>query len=192
MNLEDVGDTNQAVADSAEREAAGTQRDQANESEPAEAAPTAEPDAAADKLRDAESKRDEYLAMAKRVQADFDNYRRRTNAASLESYDSGRASVIEQVLPVLDNLERAVAAAKDDTTREGITLVVKQMSDILNKWGVAVIDRVGEAFDPNLENAVMRAEPGEGQPGAVLEVLQKGYKLGARVLRHAMVKVAAE
>ncbi|MDR1262814.1 MAG: nucleotide exchange factor GrpE [Oscillospiraceae bacterium] len=166
----------------------------ANESvqEVQEATPVIGDASASEHLRKLESQRDEYLTMAQRVQADFDNYRRRTHAASLESYDNGRASVIEQVLPVLDNLERAVASSQDETTRAGVALVVKQMSDMLDKWGVAVIDRVGEAFDPNVENAVMRAEPGEGEPGAVIQVFQKGYKLGSRVLRHAMVKVAAE
>ncbi|MDR2658201.1 MAG: nucleotide exchange factor GrpE [Oscillospiraceae bacterium] len=157
-----------------------------------EATPVVGDASVSERLRKVESQRDEYLTMAQRVQADFDNYRRRTQAASLESYDNGRASVIEQVLPVLDNLERAVASAQDETTRAGVALVVKQMSDMLDKWGVAVIDRAGEAFDPNVENAVMRAEPGEGEPGVVIQVFQKGYKLGSRVLRHAMVKVAAE
>jgi molecular chaperone GrpE len=157
-----------------------------------EAKPITQEELLAEQLKAAQSQRDEYLAMAQRVQADFENYRRRTNASSLESYDSGRANVIEQVLPVLDNLERAVLSAQDETTKAGVALVVKQMADLLNKWGVSSIDRAGEAFDPNLENAVMRAEPGEGEPGTVCQVLQKGYKLGSRVLRHAMVKVAAE
>ncbi|MDR0397137.1 MAG: nucleotide exchange factor GrpE [Oscillospiraceae bacterium] len=178
--------------DAAERPEAESADAAPAQDEPIQEAKPVEEDNPAEQLRRLESQRDEYLALAQRVQADFDNFRRRTNASALESYDNGRASVIEQVLPVLDNLERAVASAQDDTTRAGVALVARQMSDMFDKWGVAVIDRPGEAFDPNLENAVMRAEPGEGTPGSVIQVLQKGYKLGSRVLRHAMVKVAAE
>ncbi|MDR1598813.1 MAG: nucleotide exchange factor GrpE [Oscillospiraceae bacterium] len=185
-------DTRPEAAEQPEQETAQAETAAAPDGTVQEAIPVEDETPTSEQLRKLESQRDEYLAMARRVQADFDNFRRRNNASALESYDNGRASVIEQVLPVLDNLERAVASAQDETTRAGVALVVKQLGGMLDKWGVAVIDRAGEAFDPNLENAVMRAEPGEGKPGEVIQVLQKGYKLGPRVLRHAMVKVAAE
>ncbi|MDR2504491.1 MAG: nucleotide exchange factor GrpE [Oscillospiraceae bacterium] len=134
--------------------------------------------------------RDEYLEYAKRMKADFENYRRRNAADSLEQYDNGRARIIEDTLPILDNIERAVDAAKDEVTRQGVALVLKQLQDLYAKWGVTSIDRTGEPFDPMLEHAVMQGEGADGDSGKVLQVLQKGYKLGGRVLRFAMVKVA--
>jgi len=132
------------------------------------------------------------LEFCKRERADFENYKRRTRADGLEQYDSGRARVIGDTLPVLDNLERAVQSAKDEDTRQGVLLIVKQMNSLLEKWGVSVIDRMGERFDPNLEDAVITGGADEGTPGSVVEVLQKGYKLGTRILRPAMVKVVSE
>lgn len=143
-------------------------------------------------LEEALAQREEYLNLAQRVQADFDNYRRRNNAACSEAYDNGRHTVIEQMLPVLDNLERAVDSAKEKATREGISLVLRQMLELMQKWGVECIDRTGEVFDPRLENAVLQGGPEEGEPGTVCLVMQKGYRIGSRVLRHAMVKVVAE
>ncbi|MDR1570786.1 MAG: nucleotide exchange factor GrpE [Oscillospiraceae bacterium] len=143
-------------------------------------------------LEEAVAKQDEYLEFAKRERADFENYKRRTRSESLEQYDSGRAKVIEDMLPVVDSLEFAVASAKDDDTRQGVQLVVKQMNGLFEKWGVSPIDRPGEPFDPQIEHAVMRGEANEGSPGLVLQVLRKGYKMGSRVLRPAMVKVGSE
>ena len=146
----------------------------------------------ASKLAEAEAKCQEYIEFAKRERAEFMNYKRNNQNESLRQYDNGRASVIESILPINDNLERAVAAAKDEATRQGVELVLRQLTELMDKWGVSIIDRAGEAFDPTLENAVMRGEPGEGEPGTVTQVFQKGYKLGSRILRHAMVKVASD
>jgi molecular chaperone GrpE len=143
-------------------------------------------------LAQANAQRDEYLALAQRVQADFENYRRRNVAAATEAYDSGRLSIIEQVLPVLDNIERAVEAAQDEATREGVSLVRRQLSDLFERWGLTPIDRGGEPFDPAMENAVLQGGPEEGAPGTVSAVLQKGYRFGSRVLRHALVRVVGE
>ena len=90
-------------------------------------------------------------------------------------------------------MERALAAeSNDQALKEGVTLVYRQLSDVLEKRGVTVIDRTGEKFDPALENAVMQGTADEGEPGTVCAVLQKGYRMGDFVLRHAMVKVVAE
>lgn len=134
---------------------------------------------------------EEYLTLAQRVQADFDNYRRRNNAARQEAYEDGKRDTLEKVLPVLDNMERALLAAGDEESplRSGVDMVLRALLEILKKEGVEVIDRVGEPFDPELENAVMRAGAEEGEPGSVCEVLQKGYRIGQKVIRHAMVKV---
>ena len=146
-------------------------------------------------LQAAEAKQEEYLNMAQRVQADFDNFRRRNQNVRKEAYDDGAGSFAAAMLPVLDNMERAIGAAQDSadpSLREGIEMVHRQFCEVFAKHGIAVIDRIGEKFDPNLENAVMQAAPGEGEPGTVSEVLQKGYQMGNTVLRHAMVKVVPE
>lgn len=146
-----------------------------------------------DPLAEAEAKAEEYLNLAQRVQADFDNYRKRTKATRAEAYEDGAREFIKQLLPVVDNLERAVQQeSSDENLLTGVRLVYKQLTDALEKRGVTVIDRQGEKFDPALENAVMQGTADEGEPGTVCAVLQKGYKMGDQVIRHAMVKVVAE
>ena len=157
----------------------------------AEAAPEEAP--VDDPLKAAQAQAEEYLNMAQRVQADFENYRRRTKATRAEAYEDGAREFIKQLLPVVDNLERAIAQeSSDETLMTGVKLVHKQLMETLEKRGVELIDRPGEKFDPNLENAVMQGTADEGEPGTVCAVLQKGYKMGDFVLRHAMVKVVAE
>ncbi len=138
-------------------------------------------------------KAEEYLNMAQRVQADFDNFRRRNANVRADAFEDGAREFIKTLLPVMDNLERALMTESQDAAlKQGVEMVFKQLSDTLTKRGVTVIDRKGEKFDPNLENAVMQGTADEGEPGTVCIVLQKGYKLGDIVLRHAMVKVVAE
>ena len=157
-----------------------------------EAADTAEAPAD-DPLAAAQAQAEEYLNLAQRVQADFENFRRRNKATRAEAYEDGAREFIKQLLPVVDNLERAVAQeSSDETLMTGVKLVYKQLMETLEKRGVTVIDRPGEKFDPNLENAVMQGTADEGEPGTVCVVLQKGYKMGDFVLRHAMVKVVEE
>ena len=144
-------------------------------------------------LKEAQAKAEEYLDMAQRVQADFDNCRRRTRATRAEAFEDGAREFIKGLLPVVDNLERALAQeSADEGLMTGVRLVYRQLMEALEKRGVTVIDRKGEKFDPNLENAVLQGTPEEGEPGTVCAVLQKGYKMGDAVLRHAMVKVVAE
>ena len=146
-------------------------------------------------LEIAEEKAAEYLAMAQRVQADFENFRRRNESVRADSFAEGKRDVAAAMLPVLDNLERASQAAEnsaDEALKSGVELVLKQMNDVYQKLNVTPIDRVGEKFDPNLENAILQGTEDEGEPGTVCQVLQKGYKMGDKVLRHAMVKVVPE
>ena len=146
-----------------------------------------------DPLAAAQAQAEEYLNLAQRVQADFENFRRRTKATRAEAFEDGAREFIKQLLPVVDNLERATAQETcDENLMTGVKLVYKQLMEALEKRGVAVIDRPGEKFDPNLENAVMQGTSDEGEPGTVCAVLQKGYKMGDFVLRHAMVKVVTE
>lgn len=167
----------------------------ANETENAEETSGQDGDALKKELEEANAKTAEYLAMAQRVQADFENYRKRNESVRADAFADGRREVAAAMLPVLDNLERAVGAAADsvdEALKNGMELVLKQMTDIYQKMDVTPIDRKGERFDPNLENAVLQGTAEEGEPGTVCQVLQKGYRMGDRVLRHAMVKVVAE
>ena len=171
-------------------EAAEQAQEQTEETAPAEETPAA---GAEEQLKAAQALADEYLAMAQRVQADFENYRRRTKATRAEAFEDGARELIKQLLPVVDNLERALTQeSSDEGLLTGVRLVYKQLMEALEKRGVTVIDRQGEKFDPNLENAVMQGTSDEGEPGSVCAVLQKGYKMGDFVIRHAMVKVVQE
>ncbi|MEG2950782.1 MAG: nucleotide exchange factor GrpE [Clostridia bacterium] len=150
---------------------------------------------AAEALTAAVAKQEEYLAMAQRVQADFDNFRRRNQNVRKEAFDDGTRTFATTILPVIDNLERAIAAAaesSDASLKEGIEMVCRQLCEVFEKRGITTINRKGELFDPNLENAVMQGVPEDGEPGTVCEVFQKGYQMEGMVLRHAMVKVVPE
>ena len=150
---------------------------------------------AAEALAAAVAKQEEYLAMAQRVQADFENYRRRNQNVRKEAYDDGARAFAAALLPVLDNLERAVSAAAespDASLKEGVEMVCRQFCEAFEKRSITTINRVGEPFDPNLENAVMQGTPEDGEPGTVCEVFQKGYQMDGAVIRHAMVKVVPE
>ena len=144
-------------------------------------------------LEASRQKAEEYLNLAQRVQADFDNFRKRNQSVRADAYEEGGRDVIASLLPVIDNLERAVGIeTTDDKLHTGVEMVLKQLNDLMEKRGVTVIDRQGEPFDPNLENAVIQGTPEDGEKGTVCQVLQKGYKMGNYVLRTAMVKVVPE
>ena len=152
-------------------------------------------DPAKQALDEANAKAAEYLALAQRVQADFENFRRRNESVRADAYADGRKDVAAMMLPVLDNLERAVDAAAgsaDEALKNGVEMVLKQMTDAYAKMEVKPINRLGEKFDPNLENAILQGTEDEGEPGTVCQVLQKGYMIGDKVLRHAIVKVVPE
>lgn len=155
----------------------------------------AAPSVTAEELAAAVAKQEEYLNMAQRVQADFENFRRRNQNVRKEAFDEGASAFAATLLPVIDNMERAIAAAQnsaDESLRSGVEMVYRQLCEAFEKRGITVIDRKGEKFDPNLENAVMQGTPEDGEPGTVCEVFQKGYQLEGKVLRHAMVKVVPE
>lgn len=152
---------------------------------------------AAEALAAAIAKQEEYLAMAQRVQADFENFRRRNQNVRKEAFDDGARAFATTLLPVIDNLERAITAAgknagEGDSLKSGVEMVLRQMCEAFEKRGITPISRQGEKFDPNLENAVMQGAPEDGEPGTVCEVLLKGYQMEGTVLRHAMVKVVPE
>lgn len=177
-----------------EQEAAAAAQE-APDAQQAPEAQEAAPDAAEwqQKLGEAEQKIEEYLSLAQRVQADFDNFRRRNSAVRAEAYEDGKRDTVKELLPVLDNIERALASAGEEESalKTGVEMVHRGLMETLKRMGVEAIDRLGEPFDPELENAVLQGGEDEGEPGTVCAVLQKGYRLGNRVLRHAMVKVVA-
>ena len=128
-----------------------------------------------------------------RLAAEFDNYRKRIDRDRRDQADAAVASAVEDLLPIVDNLERALEAAAGedaDSYREGVELIHRQMLDLLRRRGVTPIESVGADFDPQLHQAVAHEASPEHREGEVMEEFRRGYKLGDRLLRPAMVKVA--
>ena len=128
-----------------------------------------------------------------RTAAEFDNYRKRIDRERRELSEFAAADVLKELLPILDNLERALqapAGADVDAYRKGVEMVQRQMLDLLRKRGVTPIETVGAEFDPNYHQAVTYDVSPDHREGEVIEELQRGYMLGERLLRPAMVKVA--
>ena len=132
--------------------------------------------------------KDDYL----RLRADYDNFRRRNQESALNARKDGVADAVQAILPAIDSIDRALAICVDEKSKEGLLLIKKQIENSLAGLGVTEIPAQGEAFDHNLHNAVQRAEVEESEVGKVLEVYQRGYKLGNKVIRYAMVKVGVE
>lgn len=124
--------------------------------------------------------------------AEFENFRKRTNQEKQGMYNNGVRDTIEKFLPVVDNFERAVAATEDkeSSTYKGIEMILKQMLEVMTSVGVEEIPAEGEPFDPNVHAAVMHIEDESCDENVVVEVFQKGYRHGEKVIRPAMVKVA--
>ena len=130
---------------------------------------------------------DKYLRLA----AEYDNYRKRTAREKEHVYSDAKIDTIKPFLGVLDNLERGVSQFEEgDPHRQGLELICKQFEDVLAKLGVAEIPALSEKFDPEKHNAVMHTEDETAEENTVVEVFQKGYTLGDKILRFAMVKVA--
>ena len=126
-----------------------------------------------------------------RLLAEYDNYRKRTQSEKDAIYSDAVSDTVEKILPVLDNLERSLAASAEDTSpiAEGVRMIEKQFREILGKLGVEEIPASGETFDPDYHNAIMHDEDGEKGENEITEVFLKGYKIGGKVIRHSMVKV---
>lgn len=129
---------------------------------------------------------DKYLRML----AEYDNFRRRTQKEKEGIYADAYESALSAVLPVADNLERAALCTDGESLADGVKMIIKQFSEALGKLGVEAYGARGDAFDPVVHNAVMQIEDEELGENTVAEVLQKGYKKGDKILRHAVVKVA--
>ena len=145
-----------------------------------------------DPLAEAEKQRDEYLDALQRLKAEFDNYRKRVARDQQELVARAAERLVRELLPVVDDLERALEAAaahEEATLEEGVRLVHRALADALAKEGLAEIPTDG-AFDPHTQEALL-SQPSEADEGTVIQVLQKGYSLGDRVLRPARVIVSA-
>jgi molecular chaperone GrpE len=161
-----------------------------------------------DLVSEVERERDEYLELARRTKADFENYRKRVDKEAAQAASRGRAELAAKLIPVLDNLERALAAGDNradrpqagdrasggmepSTLAEGVRLVYAELSAVLSSVGVESFSPRGEEFDPSLHEAMMTKPASPSQAGKVLEVLEKGYRLNGQVLRPARVVVGA-
>ncbi len=137
-----------------------------------------------------QKKYDELYDKHLRTLAEYDNFKRRTQKEKDEIYLNAQAETVLNLLPVLDNLERAVAAEEASSFKDGIQMIVKQLIEILGKMGVTEIEAEGKPFDPNLHNAVMHIEDENLEENVVVEQFAKGYIIKDKVIRHSMVKVA--
>ncbi len=138
--------------------------------------------------KEAQSAKAEAEERSLRVQADFDNFRRRSRKDAEAAGEKGKGDFIIELLPVLDNFERAMGLMSDGPDKDGVDLILKQLQSVLANAGMTELDALDQDFDPNLHHAVLQ-EPSEDKKGKVLMVLQKGYMLGDRLLRPAMVQV---
>ncbi len=130
---------------------------------------------------------DAYLRLA----ADYDNFRKRTVREKELSYGNGKADAVQKLLPVYDNLERALNQPTEDAAyKKGVEMTMTQLVGILNGLGVEIFGNVGDAFDPNIHNAVMHTEEEGVGENIITQVFQKGFKLGDKIVRFAMVQVA--
>ena len=137
---------------------------------------------------------EELTDRVKRQMAEFDNFRKRTEKEKASMFETGQKSVLEKILPALDNFERGLAAVspdqKEDPIVTGMDKIYRQLLTTLESMGVTPIEAVGQPFDPNFHNAVMHVEDEEAGENIVVEEFQKGYLFHDSVLRHSMVKVA--
>jgi molecular chaperone GrpE len=150
--------------------------------------------APADPIAQLAAERDELRDRLLRTAADFDNFRKRSRKDIEEALRTGRESVLREILPVIDNLERAAAAAESSESvgavAEGVRMVLKSFEDTASRIGLERVKALGERFDPALHDAVQQVESADAEPGTILAEAQPGYRLGTRLLRAAMVVVA--
>ena len=150
------------------------------------------------KKKEKKDKKDEKIEeltdRVRRQMAEFDNFRKRTEKEKTQMFETGAKSIVEKILPVVDNFERGLAAVTEEEKGtpfvEGMEKIYKQMMTVLEEAGVKPIEAVGQEFDPNLHNAVMHVEDEKFGENIIAEEFQKGYTYRDSVVRHSMVKVA--
>ena len=135
-----------------------------------------------------EADKADAVHQAQRLQAEFDNYRKRNASLAADCRDDGVRDIIKQLLPVIDNFERALQNAEDTPFSQGVVIIARQLNELLSKCGLEEIPAEGK-FDPTLHDAVMQDNAEGVDSGVITEVLQKGYSVKGRIIRHTMVKV---
>ncbi len=167
----------------------------ANESQDNEESVANEPEVVQSELELAQKLADENYQRYLRVQADFDNFRRRSRQEKEEFAKYASSKLIEQLLPILDNFERAIVTGKETTDTEsilkGIDMVFRLLGQVLEQEGLKPIEAVGQPFNPEYHQAIMTVESAEHEEGIVLEEIQKGYNLKDKILRPSLVKVSS-
>ena len=169
-----------------ETEAEDTTPEEASQEEPEEAEP--QPTEEELKLRkEVAEVKDSYL----RLMAEYENFRRRSAKEKEEISDTAKGTAVAEILPIIDNFERALNVETEDSAyKSGVEMIFKQFIEVLSKLGVEIIDPLGETFDPNIANAVNQIEDPELGENVVAQVFQKGYRVGGKIIRYAMVVVA--
>ena len=185
---------NKESEDKGSAEEAKASEETSGDNKEAEAPKKKGPFAKKEKKDPLKEKVDELNDRVMRQMAEFDNFRKRTDKEKAQMFEQGQGSILEKLLPVIDNFERGLAAVpeaeKDGAFADGMNKIYKQLITELENLGVTPIEAVGKEFDPNLHNAVMQVESEEYESGIVAQELQKGYKFHDTVLRHSMVAVA--
>ena len=157
--------------------------------EPAKKSSPAEPEKTPEQLLQEEV--DQLSDKLLRTMAEYDNFRKRSQRERDAIYPQATASAVGQFVPILDTFERALSApCSDEEFKKGVEMILQNFKETLEKLGVESFGEAGETFDPNLHNAVMHIEDPEKGEGVIVEVFQRGYKMGDRIIRHAMVQVA--
>ena len=172
-------------------------KEEVEEKETSEEQPKEEKKSKSKKKKDKKDEQIEELQdQVKRQMAEFDNFRKRTEKEKNQMFEVGAKSIIEKILPVVDNFERGLASIPEEEQgsafADGMDMIYKQLLNELEQAGVAVIEAVGKEFDPEYHNAVMQVENDELEPGTIAQELQKGYTYRDSVVRHSMVAVVQE
>jgi molecular chaperone GrpE len=154
--------------------------------------PEPQPEPEPDPLTKAETERDEYLELARRTQADFENYRKRVAKDVAAAGERAKVGLVRDLLPVVDNLERALASAQNGEggLAEGVQLVLSELRGVLAREGVEALEPAGEPFDPTVHEALSTRSEDGAKPGVVLDVVEKGYRMNGTVIRPARVVVS--
>jgi molecular chaperone GrpE len=176
----------------AAEESPATEAERVPDDAPGPEVPDAEPEPEEDPLARAEREREEYLALAQRAQADFENYRKRAAREVAAAGERAKGNLVRELLPVVDNLERALASAAEGEQHlaEGVRLVHSELIGVLERNGVEQFDPKGEQFDPELHEALSTRSEDGADAGVVLDTVEKGYRLNGLVLRPARVVVS--
>ncbi len=163
-----------------------TNEEEVKTEETAEEVAETEAETETDKLKkELATQKDQFLRLA----AEYDNYRKRTEKEKLSTYENATAATVEAFLPVADNFALAMASNVEDDFRKGLDMIQKQLENAFEKLNVQSFGERGEKFDPELHNAISRTDDKELEDDCISLVYQKGYKIGDKIIRHAMVQI---